>query len=161
MAAAPTKHIFASSPGQVGVYKAEESISMTLLVEGMADRNGSFDLIRCVIQSVGLNEQVNAQLSPTLDKIMQIYTFGDRPASVEISGVHINNPCDDGDGGFVRLHKFFRTNRLSNRKTPIGITIGGKVTIRGFLMGLNLQTGDPQNGIGPFSLQLIYAPTGS
>lgn len=159
MAAAQPDHLFASSPGQVLVYKADELVTATLSVDGLTNRNGAFDVVKSVVTSIGLNESVNAQFSPSLSRLVYVYTFGDKPAAFEINGLHVSNPCDGGPSGFELMHQYWRRNRMSSRRTPIGITIGTRVAIRGFLTDISLGTGDVQSGVGPFRLMLTYMPT--
>lgn len=151
-------HVFGSSPGQVAVFRSPEAVGMTLTVEGLTTRDGTLPALRAVVTAVGLNEAVNAQFSPTLGQLTYVYVFGDRPATMEVTGVHFANPCDEGASGFELLHGYWRKARASARRTAVGATFGTRVGVRGFLTECNLQTPAPDTGFGQFRLGFVYSP---
>lgn len=152
-------HVFGSSPGQVSVFRSPEAVGLTMTIEGLTTRDGTLPALRSVVTAVGLNEAVNAQFSPTLGQLVYVYVFGDRPAMMEISGIHFANPCDGGASGFELLHQYWRKMRASARRTAIGATFGSRVGVRGFLTEFNLPTPNPETGFGQFRMGLVYSPT--
>lgn len=152
-------HVFGSSPGQVAVFRSPESVGMTVSIDGLTDKNGAYETMRCAINAIGLGESVNAQLSPALSGLLYVYVFGDKPAAVEVSGYHFSNPCGGGLSGMERIHQYWRSARASSRRTAVGITLGTKITVKGFLMDMNMVSHDPQTGFGQFKMTLVYMPT--
>lgn len=152
-------HVFGSSPGQVAVFRSPESVGAAVVIDGLSDKTGAYDLMRCAVTSLGLGEKVNMQLSPSLSGLLYVYVFGDAPAAVEINGVHFSNPCDGQPSGMERIHRYWRANRASRRRATVGLAVGGKIAVKGFLSDISLGSPDPQTGFGTFKLTLLYMPT--
>jgi hypothetical protein len=54
--------------------------------------------------------------------------------------------------------KQFEDYNAIKRKEPITIVLAGSVTIKGFLLGFQMQITDPQFQIGQFTMQFAVIP---
>lgn len=151
-------NVFGSSPGQVAVFRSLEAVGMTVSVEGLTDRNGAYETMRCAVSSIGLGESVHALFSPSMSGLLYVYVFGDKPAGAEITGYHFANPCGGGPSGMERVHQYWRASRASKRRTAVGLALGTKIALKGFLTDITLGSHDPVTGFGQFKMTLVYMP---
>lgn len=152
--------IFASSPGNVMEYKPEgPAMPFSVRVPGF---NG-FQTHKGIITSVGIQQGGNFQFLHTLRNFVYVYVFGERIAELVLGGALFLNPCpvDEALSGFEKVYEFYELNRISKNPNPLQISIGvgaAMVSLKSFLVGINLQAADPASMIGSFSMKLNYLP---
>jgi hypothetical protein len=120
----------------------------------------SFETERSIITRVTVSNQCNFQALHTIGNDIYIYSFGDRIGQMTISGLSLARNCaqmDDVEHGFEKLFKWWRANRLANRKTPIVVTIG-QTPIEGLLVSQVADVVDPSTRIMQFGLTLMTLP---
>ena len=117
-----------------------------------------------IVTGMSLNADINVQFTQTLRDVIYLTVFGNKMGSMTISGMlFLNNPiiCKDGSpsGGapLTPFFKKFQDYNAINRKEPIAIVLAGN-TIKGFLLGFQMQITDPQFQIGQFTMQFAVIP---
>lgn len=159
--------VFSSSPGSVLVVSSLSAAPLSISVPELTARGTAYGTVRSILTSVGLSERTNSQFINTLRNFVYVYTFGDRPGDLVLSGLSFLQPCDGTLGvlvgqagsevrllrtGFELLRAFYRRNRMSRRALPVNIAIGSSIALNGFLTGVDLVAQDPTSAMGQFSL---------
>lgn len=118
-----------------------------------------------IVTGMSLTGETNVQFTQTLRDVIYITAFGHKMGSMTLSGVlFLNEPivCRDGikAGGppLVPFFKKFEDYNAIKRKDPIKIILAGRVVIKGFLLGFQMQITDPQFQIGQFTMQFAAIP---
>lgn len=148
-----------SQPGMVQVVDLNSGGAPGVLsIEG----NGKLEsLTGVVITSIGVNQQVNIQFAPSLQKIIYAYSFGDRMGAVEVSGIAFNKVCQGGNSaGYVgasNLFKYYDKNRAVNEGRLMKVSIG-KLALQGFLTSSRLSTASPEFKTMGFTLEIVSVP---
>jgi hypothetical protein len=119
-----------------------------------------FDGFKSIITRVTIAAQGNYQFLHTLGGDVFIYVFGDRIGQITVSGLAFDSTCGDADGsiGMERVMSFYMANRVSERKTPMKLTIGVATTIKAYLVGMTGDVSDPKSKIWQYSMQLAMVP---
>jgi len=89
----------------------------------------------------------------TVENFKVIYRFGTDYGSVRITGVCLLGAVGTKGGGssFSSAKAYFDRNRVSNRKTPIQVSVPGTNAYNVYLIGLNIGEPDPAFNIVPFA----------
>ena len=123
------------------------------------------DVIGGIVTGFSTTGETNVQFTQTLRDVIYITAFGSKMGSMTLSGIlFLNDPimCKDGTpSGQPPLTSFFKQFEDYNaikRKEPITIVLAGSVTIKGFLLGFQMQITDPQFQIGQFTMQFAVIP---
>lgn len=111
-----------------------------------------------VITNISYAQQTNTQIQQSLDNLVYIYSFGDKVADLSISGLAFPRTCKSDENGIKSILQFYKDYRISKAVRPISLTFADEV-IRGYLVGMNLQTTDAAAGIHSFVLMLKTMPT--
>jgi hypothetical protein len=121
---------------------------------------GGFANLKSLITRVGISGQGNFQFLHTLGEDIFIYTFGDRIGKIQVAGLSFDNSCEAPDGqlGIEQVLRYYNTNRLANRRTPVKITIGAGTLLKGYLESINAGAVDPVSRIWEFSLTFAMVP---
>jgi len=114
-----------------------------------------------VITRVMISQQDVAQWISTLKNRLYVYSFGQEPGKLAVSGVAFHRICGDEDRGMfsgtIRLLDQYDAHCLSARDTPIKISIGER-TLEAYLIGCQIDTGTADALLTQFTLSLLYAP---
>ena len=115
--------------------------------------------LRLAITGVGFGQDANVQFMHALGKQIYVYSFGERMGSIEISGVAFYRKCAVGGtkASIVGVMDFYRENSVSNRKTPLSVTIGGE-GLTGFVKGVRTTFSDPSTGVIGFTIMMASMP---
>jgi hypothetical protein len=112
-----------------------------------------------LITAIGFSQSVNVQFTPALNKLVYLYSFGDRMGDAVISGFLFDRECSKSSGRLVGLKKisdFYAANRaISNTRIAVNI---GAVTVRGFLTDFRADTAEPQLNSMRFTMTLAILP---
>ena len=118
-----------------------------------------------IVTGFSLTGETNVQFTQTLRDVIYITAFGSKMGSMTLSGIlFLHDPimCQDGTpSSYPPLTSFFKQFEDYNaikRKEPITIVLAGSVTIKGFLLGFQMQVADPQFQIGQFTMQFAAIP---
>ena len=162
--------IFTDKPG-VMIKMPLDSEALPGILEVKTDENGTFSTGSVIIQNVRTQNQSNHQLQLSLGKASYLYTFGDRPGAIKISGLCFSQEsCDDtgssrGVTGLDEIFKYYEKNKLSNfesgQENPlIKISLANKI-FQGLLLSITTSTNDPSRLITNFTLNLQTVPRAS
>ena len=110
-----------------------------------------------IITSLNLGQRTNTQFQQSLENIIYVYSFGDLMGDLQISGIAFPRRCVDDKNGIQELMKFYKENRVSRAVNHVQITFANEV-IRGFLVGLSMNTLDVSSGAHNFTLLLKTIP---
>lgn len=128
--------IFGENANKVAVIR-DQGVPGLITVEDFPTR-------AVLINQLGLNHQVNAQVTPSLGRSIYIYTMGNRPGQLQIGGwAFIADFCDregeaQSEDGVSDLLMFYHQNKIASRSDPIDITLG-KWSFAGYLTQFNVQ----------------------
>lgn len=114
---------------------------------------------KAILTNWQLVERVLAQIEPSLDDDVYIWSLGDAHDDLTIEGLAVQMTCspqDQSKHGFEHVLEFYRKNRLSARDTSLVIQLGG-VTIESRLLAIRL-TGQPNSNLVGFSMSFAGAP---
>jgi hypothetical protein len=156
--------VFTASAGTVMAITAPAGEGMfSILIDGKA-WGPDVDGIAGIVSGMSLNADINVQFTQTLRDVIYLTVFGNKMGSMTISGMlFLNNPivCRDGSpsGGapLTPFFKKFKDYNAINRKEPIVIVLAGN-TIKGFLLGFQMQVADAQFHVGQFTMQFAVIP---
>lgn len=166
--------LFQSRPGLVQVIAlGEEGLPAAITVTGdgnLAQQEG------VIITGIGVSQQVNTQFMSSLQKILYIYSFGDRPGRVTINGLTFDRTCQTEGRRSVgpsnlrtrqterrrsvgpsNLLQYYDRNRAIAENRLMKVQIG-QHTIQGYMNEMNLNTSSPEFHMMSFSLTLITVP---
>lgn len=154
--------VFLSSEGCVAVLSGNaQNAGFSISVSDLS-ADSAYDNLKSIVTSVTMNDSANVQFTPTLDKSIFMYVFGDQVSSLDVSGVCFLAPQKNGVSGVVAMKEFYRANRVSKTGSYVGVTIssggGPGSSFNAFLTGGTFSANDPQNMLGSFSLKLSYLP---
>lgn len=158
--------LFSVSPGYAVAVR--ESFSAPLLIGltnwGDIASGAGFAAQRSIITGVGLDEQPAFQVRQSLNRFIYGVIFGNDPGTLTISGLAFTGVCqgnrEEGghvDTGFDRIYDYYKRHRISTRKRPVVVVIGGS-SFGAFLVGCSLRINNPQAGIASFGLALQTIP---
>lgn len=149
--------VFSQKSGQVVTF-ADPAFpgQISLKVDGW----GGASKMKAIITRANLSAACNFQLMHALGGDAYLYVFGDRVGQTTLSGLAFETFCgeDKGTIGIENVVKFYNTNRLSARETPIKITIGGSLTIKAYMAGMQADVEDAAMRIWRFSLNFLEPP---
>jgi hypothetical protein len=154
--------VFLSAEGCVAVVPGNaQNAGFSVSVSSLS-ADSAYDNLKSIVTSVSMNEMTNVQFTPTLDKSIFMYVFGDQISSLDVSGVCFLAPQRGGVSGVTLMKDFYAQNKVSTSGKPIAVTLsaaGGQATsFNAFLTGGSFSANDPQNMLGSFSLKLSYMP---
>ena len=146
--------VFASSGGQVIALETPTGIPAIISLKGL----GSDTVL---ITGIGLGRDVHFQVQPALQDAIYLYSFGDRPGSLEIKGVLFWAPCKNDSDGLTDILKFYAQNKLSASGKPVSIALGknGATLVKGYLHHVQIGAENAEMGMGTFSMSFIEAGT--
>lgn len=125
---------------------------------GDISSGGGFANMKAIITSLSVAEGANYQIQNTLRKFFYVYTMGDRPGDINVSGIAFAGSCDaDGDPGVTNVLRYYQQHRVSRRAGPVGVVIGG-AAFRCLLTDMQVGIDNPQAGLGVFTLSLKTLP---
>lgn len=154
--------VFLSSEGCVAVVSGNaQNAGFSVSVSDLS-ADSAYDNLKSIVTSVSMTETANVQFTPTLDKSIFMYVFGDQISSMDVSGVCFLAPQKGGVSGVTAMKNFYAANKVSNSGSPVGVTLssagGQALSFNAFLTGGSFSANDPQNMLGSFSLKLSYVP---
>ena len=107
----------------------------------------------------------------TLRNMTYLYSFGDKIAELDVSGIAFLNPECDGESGVHRIYDFILHNKMSSTLKPITLSLisfakgikdaGDTITLQAFLGSSNISISDPSSMYAQFSLKMYYMPKSS
>jgi hypothetical protein len=95
----------------------------------------------------------------TLGNDIFIYVFGDRVGQIMLEGLSFVENCGGGGGqhGMEQMLEYYKNNKLSSKKDPVQILIGG-TTITGFITGMTNDVVDPKTWLAKYQLSVAIMP---
>jgi hypothetical protein len=147
--------IFSSNPGVVSVFQSPGT-PMSFFLEGW----GGFPGFRSIVTGFQATMQGGVQFMHTLRDFIYIYVFGERIATVVISGLSFHQQCPGGDGshGLESVFAYYGAGRVEARAGPIVIVFGTSTVFLGFLTQMQGTLQDPDKRVATFSLQFQAVP---
>lgn len=112
-----------------------------------------------IVTSIGVGQQVNIQFAPSLQKVIYVYSFGDRIGQVAINGVAFDKTCNKRSGyvGAKTILDYYEDSRAIDEGRIIKISLGGR-TFQGYLTAMDLRTSSPELKLMGFTLTVIIVP---
>jgi hypothetical protein len=149
--------IFTAQPGQVHVVDLGGGAPGVLSVTGEGGRLSRQEGV--IITSIGVGQQVNAQFTPSLEKVIYVYSFGDRMGQITVNGVAFDKTCRDKRGylGARSIFSYYDKSRAVEEDRIMKVSIGGK-TFQGYLTSMDLRTSSPELKLMGFTLSIVTIP---
>ena len=114
--------VFLSSEGCVAVLSGNaQNAGFSISVSDLS-ADSAYDNLKSIVTSVTMNDSANVQFTPTLDKSIFMYVFGDQVSSLDVSGVCFLAPQKNGVSGVVAMKEFYRANRVSKTGSYVGVS---------------------------------------
>lgn len=105
-----------------------------------------------LVNSVVLNDRDVVLPVITLENTRILYTFGADFGDISVTGLLLLGKAGGGGGQVLSdLIKFFKTNRVSEKKSVVSVT-GPSSSWNMFVTGLVVQEADPQIHAQPFQI---------
>lgn len=112
-----------------------------------------------LLNAVGFGQMAGVQYMQTLKRSIYVYVFGERMGTVTVSGVVLWNPCEGSPGaGLQNVLNYYRSYTVSQRSTPISVTIGATQAIRGYLDGVQTTFQSAESGQIGFQFKISTLP---
>lgn len=147
--------LFQSQPGLVQVVDlAEGGAPGVLSISGADGRLSKQDGV--VITKIGIDQDVNVQFVPSLQKIIYVYSFGDRMGRCTVTGLAFDRICTKknfGQIGTNSLLKYYDKNRAVSEDRLMKISIG-EAGFQAYLTSMRLATATPEFKTMSFSLEM-------
>ena len=119
-------------------------------VDGLASPSGSSALL---VNGVHIKDDDVVMPVITLENTRILYSFGANFGEVTVSGSILLGKAGEEAGSAVKtLLEFFKSNRVSEKKSSITVSGPPGATWKIFLIGLQLNEPDPQFHTQPFAL---------
>lgn len=96
----------------------------------------------------------------TLDNLKIMYTFGEDFGAFNIIGTALLGSAGGNGDALGSAVKWFAANRVTRKKAPIQVSLGGGGSYQIFVTGLNIAEADTEFHIQPFVItgQIAKAP---
>jgi len=122
-----------------------------------------------LITEIKGNFQTNTAFRHALDKRIYVYSFGDRMGATVVSGLAFdsrcgtpvpNNPLTGGSllTGLDEVVFWYRANRVSLANSPVIVTVGLSMVLRGYLIGLQYGTHSTELRSYSWSMRIATLP---
>lgn len=121
---------------------------------------GQTFVTNALITGVNYAQRTNAQFQQSLDNVIYVYSFGDQMGDLTLSGLAFSRSCDGKENGVANVQRFYRDYRVSYNLSAIKVVFADEV-IRGYLIGLGMNTVDPSSGLHNFNLMIKTVPPGA
>lgn len=157
--------IIQSRPGMVRLLESKKGgmAPGVLSIKGQPDKyEGKLESQEGVIvTSVGVKQDVNIQFSPSLKKVVYVYSFGDRPGNCTVQGLAFHRTCEKknskGWAGTKSLMDYYDRNRAVTEDRLMKLTIGDW-SVQGYLIRVNMSIEEPMFKTMGFTLTMIVIP---
>lgn len=147
--------LFQSQPGTVQVVDLGEGGAPGVLsISGKDGRLSKQDGV--VITNIGIDQDVNIQFVPSLQKVIYVYSFGDRMGRCTVNGLAFDKTCDRKNIGYVgtnSLLDYYDKNRAISEDRVMKISIGS-YSFQSYLISMRLATAAPEFKTMSFSLNM-------
>ena len=112
-----------------------------------------------IITSIGVDQSVNAQFMASLQKVIYVYSFGDRMGAIRVNGICFDRICgaNTHNQGTRNILDYYDDNRAIDESRIMKILIG-KYSMQGYLVSLNLNTSSAEFKTTGFALKIITIP---
>ena len=113
-----------------------------------------------IITSIGVSQEVNAQFVASLQKVIYVYSFGDKMGKITVNGLSFYQVCENKGTkavGAVSLLEYYDRHRAIDESRLMTISIGS-YSLQGYLTSMNLVTSQPEFRIMAFTLNIISIP---
>lgn len=164
--------MFQSQPGMVKILDLGEGGT-----PGVLSVTGKGSLAKqegVVITGVGVNQQVNAQFMASLQKVIYVYSFGDKMGQVTVNGLAFFGLCKfkkdltsadeekrktakSGYLGATSLLQYYDSNRAVEEDRLMKVIIGD-YAIQGYMISMNLNTASTEFKTMAFTLNIVTVP---
>lgn len=151
--------IFQSKPGMVQVVDLGDGGGPGVLSISGAGNLASQQGV--VITGIGVDQRVNIQFVSSLQKVIYVYSFGDKMGQITVSGLAFHKICPgNGQQGYLgaqSLLEYYDKNRAISEDRLMKVSIGG-YAIQGYMVSANLQTSSAEFKTMAFTLNIISVP---
>lgn len=151
--------LFQSQPGTVQVVDLGEGGAPGVLsISGTGGRLSKQDGV--VITKIGIDQDVNIQFVPSLQKIIYVYSFGDRMGRCTVSGLAFDKTCDRRNASYAGTNSllgYYDKNRAVSEDRLMKISIGS-YSFQAYLIAMRLTTATPEFKTMSFSLNMTTVP---
>jgi hypothetical protein len=156
-----TQPVFGTSASRVAYVDLSSSITQAAMTVSL--QNGALANSNILLQKFVYDRSANFQITPSLRNKLYVYGFGERIGSFVISGYAFMRSCNVlsiyGSNGLDQLINTYNTYSLSSSDTLSRISITPSSTvIRGFLVGLRVESMKPELGMLSFQMQYVGIP---
>ena len=155
--------IFSSNPGTVGVIVSDQTATSPFVMK--VDKSElSRDLIRGIVSSMSVSQDISIQFMHSLRDTIYINVFGNKIGQMTLSGIlFLSDVCENGakdpsGAPFEKFHNYYTNNNAVARAKALDIQIGANVAFKAFLLGFNFQVADAQTSLGQFTMSLAIVP---
>lgn len=160
--------IYSTAAGTV-VAISGNAAPMNIFVAGST---ATFNNLKAIITSVGIQQQGGYQFMHTLRAFVYVYVFMERVGDVVINGLAFPASCAPlgsqdypatignitGETGIERITQWYEANRITSRATSLSIGIGNSVSYEAFLLSMKADIVDASTGVAQFSMRFSIIP---
>lgn len=150
-------NIFSDRTGHA-ILVPDVGFPFSILIEDWGGPNA----LNSVITSFGLAAQGNFQFMHTLRNFVYVYVFGERMSEINVGGLAMAARCELSNGpnasGVELLWEYYQRKKIATNGTPVSISIGTRMSFRGFLTGFNFSCTDPNFGLSQWAMRFHFHP---
>lgn len=111
-----------------------------------------FNTQRAILTQASVEHQGNMQFLNSINDLIHIYVFGERPGEMQLSGLAFPQMCDGGDG-VADVLNYYYNNRAAIRGQPVVVQFGS-ITYQGFLDATRVDVIRPEALLAQWFLRL-------
>ena len=112
---------------------------------------------RAIITQAAVVQNDNYQFLHTLADTIYVYIFGTRIGELTVSGLAFAELCDTGSDGPTEVFRWYRDNRISQRREEIQVVFGD-TPFDCFLTGMSAQITDAENILTQWTYRFSVFP---
>ena len=114
-----------------------------------------------LLQGAQLTDSDQVLPVSALGNVKILYPFGQNFGDVQVTGNVLVGPVAGGGAAFNTVVQFFQNNRVTQRLSPVSLSIPGGKAYKIYIVGLGLSEPDAQYHIQPFLIHGMLADSSS
>lgn len=150
--------LFGNTSGRVVAITVSRGLPGALRVGGL-DQGIFYRTSPLVVTTMRLNERVNAQFQPTLQRNIYVYAFGDAIGQLSLGGIAFVQDCNTNDlfVGLDVLRRFYHNRNISRSLQFVNVAIGTQ-SFDAMLVGIDVSASSPEQNLLQFNMDFAIPP---
>lgn len=158
------KAVMVERPGVVSQVKLGDG-SLPGTISLQTDPGGTFRSGMVIITGIQTQNAVHHQLQPSLGRVTYLYSFGDQPGNITVSGMCFAEKCQSsgrtsgtGVDSLLNYYNNFKASNLDNGVVPLVKLRYGVTPLEGLLVECSTSAEDANSLVTRFRLTIRTLP---